>query len=159
MRAPTPSAAAELVVPDKAALIENIRNYCYTAGQIVRDQLDGRRDSIRSVVRSYAFNRPLDQVRQQAQHLDELRRSLGTLTAHQVRFIAEQLRSMTHRISSLNPDAILRRGYAIVQREGITVNAAAMLNSGDSINIRFHDGECAAAVNGSGPNLFPTPDA
>ena len=67
LRAPTPSAAAEMVVPDRAELLELLRNYEYTMRQEALQLIDTHRERVRSLLSSYAFNRPRDAVREHVQ--------------------------------------------------------------------------------------------
>lgn len=154
LRAPTPSAAAEIVVPDKSQFIESITNFCYTGKQVIQEQLAAERDRIHSLLRSYAFNRPIDALRRHAQHLDDLKHSLHTVLAHRHRLIHQQLHSLVGRIGSLDPEMVLRRGYAIVHSEGKITGSALALHPGGDLNIQFHDGEVPARVS-AGPVTTP----
>jgi exodeoxyribonuclease VII large subunit len=146
LRAPTPSAAAELVAPNRADLVEIVRNYWYNAEQSVRSRLNSERDHVNALFRSYALRRPADLLRQFSQQIDELRRNLEQLASHRVSLLRERQNSLRKRIESVNPDQILRRGYAIVSLAGSTVGSAALLRQGENIDLRFHDGERKATI-------------
>src|SRR5437016_10144163 len=105
LRAPTPSAAAELVVRDRREILEHLRNFHYTVEQTLAEGIAARREKILAVVRSYSFNRPLDVVRQYSQNLDELRRTLNRTIGQRLALSAAQLSSFQKRIASINPDA------------------------------------------------------
>ena len=79
LRAPTPSAAAELVVRDRTELLEDIGNLCYTMRGALDTQLSGLRERTASRVTSYAFNRPKDLIREFSQRVDELETQSGTI--------------------------------------------------------------------------------
>ena len=146
LRAPTPSAAAELVVPDRAEIIENIRSFCYTAGQALTDTLASERDKIQSLLHSYAFNRPIDQLRQHSQRLDEYRRVLSNSIANKINLDQRQLLSFRQRIASLNPVTILKRGYVVVRRGEKIISNASLLSNNEAVQMQFHDGDVAAVV-------------
>ena len=106
LRAPTPSAAAELVVPNRLDVIEFIQNFCYNSAQRMGDTLKSNRERIQSLVGSYAFNRPLDMVRQYSQRLDEMNRTLDRSMAHRFSTLEQHIISLHQRMSSANPKAI-----------------------------------------------------
>ena len=146
LRAPTPSAAAELVVRDRTELLEDIGNLCYTMRDALNNQLSGLRDRTVSLVRSYSFNRPKDLVREFSQRVDELERSLGISFAHVTRIAQQKYKSLRQQLQALNPAGVLKRGYAIVRREGRIVPRAALLDYGDDAEIQFHDGTVGVKV-------------
>jgi exodeoxyribonuclease VII large subunit len=146
LRAPTPSAAAEMVVPDRAKLIEFLRDFSYTGRQAITERITSARDQVAAIVRSYGFNAPLDRIRQYSQRLDELQRSLGTSISHRYILVRRDISSFQQRLNSLNPLLVLHRGYAIVEREHGSVGSASALSKGDEVNIRFHDGRKPARI-------------
>jgi exodeoxyribonuclease VII large subunit len=146
LRAPTPSAAAELAVRDRTELLEDIGNLCYTMRDALDNQLAGLRDRTASVVRSYSFNRPKDLVREFSQRVDELERSLGISFAHVTRIVQQKYKSLRQQLQALNPAGVLKRGYAMVRREGRIVPRAALLDDGDEAEIQFHDGTVGVKV-------------
>lgn len=150
LRAPTPSAAAELVVPKRDDLVEIVRNICYTSEQLVRDRIESDRKRIRSLVGSYAFNKPFDKVRQFSQRSDELRNALHRMVTHRAALLEQQCSSLVKRMDSVHPERILDRGYAMVYRDEHVVPAAASLRPEDQIVVRFRDGTVPATVGAGG---------
>ena len=146
LRAPTPSAAAEMVVPDLAEYVESVRNYCYTSEQFVSERLTAERQKLSTLLRSYSFHRPHDMVRQFSQHLDELHRSLERIVAHTVVLTRQHIEALRQRVISVHPDNVLRRGYAMVSKNGTIINRAAELSAEDLIRLKFHDGNVDAKV-------------
>lgn len=146
LRAPTPSAAAELAVPKRDDLVEIVRNICYTCEQLVRDRIESDRKQIQSLVGSYAFNRPIDKVRQLAQRADELRGALQRLVAHRLALLGQQCASLGKRMESVHPERVLERGYAMVLLGSRVVPSARELSHEDAIVVRFRDGNVPATV-------------
>jgi exodeoxyribonuclease VII large subunit len=146
LRAPTPSAAAELVVKDKLDIFENIRNFCYTMEQDLENTIKSGKEKIASLISSYSFNRPKDLIQQSAQRIDELDRHLEQVINYKINILHERTKSLDKRLESLNPDSVLERGYSIIYRSEDIISRANKLKSGDDIRIRFHDGEKTAAV-------------
>ena len=146
LRAPTPSAAAELIVPDRREIIEIVRNFCYTAEQIVRTKLTNQRGTITSILQSYSFNRPLNRLHQYSQHLDEINRAFDQSVGHRFTLLGQTLHSLEKRMSSLNPETVLQRGYAILMRNGKAVSRSKHLHQEDEIDIKMTDGTVSAVV-------------
>ncbi len=146
LRAPTPSAAAELVVRHQSEIIEYLSNFCYNTEQDIRNIITSQKDRILSLVQSYSFNRPLDLVRQYSQQVDELNRQLHHATIHSFTLNRQELNSLQKRIASVNPTAVLERGYAIVYKGSEVADRANKLYPEDSIEIKFHDDKVPAKV-------------
>ena len=142
-RAPTPSAAAEIAVPDRAEEAARVAGLLQAADQ----QIDGRllELSQRALLNRERLERSAPhpptmriEVNRRRQDLDQaIERQLALLRAHQS--------ASTSRLSALNPLATLERGYAIVSDElGQVLTAATDLNKGQTISIQFADGDIAA---------------
>ena len=146
LRAPTPSAAAEIVVRDRSELIEVLRNMWYTMQRSVEDTVSSLRDTVDSLIGSYAFNRPRDLLRESSQRVDELERSLVIATSHVMTLAGRQRAALDQRLEALSPKGVLRRGYAIVRKKGEVVTSAGTLKEGDVASIQFHDGDVTTRV-------------
>jgi exodeoxyribonuclease VII large subunit len=146
LRAATPSAAAELVVRDRGELLESLRNISYTMNELLTDRVKSMREYFRSMIRSYAFHRPLDLLRESSQRLDELDRNLTNACTNALES-AQQRHSVTGgSLEALGPRNVLRRGYAIIRKEGRVVTRAAVLHPGDAAKIEFADGTAEATI-------------
>ena len=141
LRAPTPSAAAELAVKDRSELIEVLGNMWYTIRRAVENELESLKNSIGGLLTSYAFNRPKDLLRESSQRVDELERNLASAFSHSITFSRQGHRTLEQRLESLSPHAVLSRGYTIIRKSGRVVTSVRGLNQGDVATIQFHDGE------------------
>jgi len=146
LRAPTPSAAAEIVVHNHTELVDIVSNFHYTAKEILENRIASAKEKIRNLLRSYSFNRPFDVIRQHSQRLDELERTQARVMAHRLSLNQQHLLSLEHRLQALNPGAVLKRGYAIVRRQGEAVGRAERLRVGDEVDLQFHDASVPARV-------------
>ncbi|MBN1895059.1 exodeoxyribonuclease VII large subunit [bacterium] len=154
LRAPTPSAAAELVVPDREELLAGIR---HMEGRLLRGYksllsgLAGRLDAFR---RSYGMRKPQDRMREYRFRLDDLSRTLHSSMEHLLKSRRLTLERLGGILQSLAPESVLRRGYTMTTRlpAGEIVTRAALLSGGDSIGIRFADGTVKARVDPCGPS-------
>jgi len=146
LRAPTPSAAAELVVCNFVEILENLRNFHYTVEQIISDSIAAQREKIRSMIASYSFNRPHDMLRQYSQKLDEHQRLLSSSVRQRISMLNQQSTSLRQRLESLNPAIVLERGYAMVFKGEDVVSEAGELRAKDRVLLKFRDGELPAAI-------------
>ena len=146
VRAPTPSAAAELVVPDAIRLRAELKEI---AGRSVRS-LDYQVESLR--------NRMTGQVRRLEAGLPDLgtwRRRVDDLarTGHNLlfgRLSQDRLRveGLSYRVTALDPVAPLRRGFAVVQKTATQqmVSSTSQVLAGDPLTITFSDGSIPATA-------------
>jgi exodeoxyribonuclease VII large subunit len=146
LRAPTPSAAAELVVPDRRTILETLRNYRYTINDTMGSIIDRLRERVAQIVGSYAFNRPVDVLRQYSQHHDELEHRLHSSFLHGYRLTQHRAQALRQRVEALNPDLVLKRGYALVRKEDMIVKSRSELRHDDMLTIQFHDGKIRTRV-------------
>jgi len=149
LRAPTPSAAAELAVRDREEIIENLSNFYYTAGKIIRAGITAYREKISQYLKSYAFALPADLVRQKSQQLDDLTGTLSRIAGYRMSSLRQHLAGMTRRLENLDPRKILERGFAIVTRGGKAVSSSLDLRSGDRFTLRFRDGTVPGVATGT----------
>lgn len=147
-RAPTPSAAAEIVVRDRAEIVDILRNYCYSMSENVSDKVRMYRDRVGSLLASYTFNRPKDLLLQYSQRVDELERRLTSLTVRSIERIRGEFSALRTTLEALSPDNVLKRGYVIVKKEGKPVMHAGVLLEGDRAEMNFHDGIVRARIEG-----------
>jgi exodeoxyribonuclease VII large subunit len=146
LRAPTPSAAAELVVPDRSVLLGNLRQNCYYLQGIISSMLKRHRNTIRNIVRTHSFNYPLTLLAQVNQRRDELERGILASVSHRIALQKSSLSSLQKRVQLMNPNATLKRGYTLVYAGTELVKTSTELERGDSIDIRFHDGTVRSTV-------------
>jgi exodeoxyribonuclease VII large subunit len=146
LRAPTPSAAAEMVVQDSEALFEILRNYWYTMQNSMADQINRHRAAISNVLNSYSFNRPVDKLQQCSQRFDELARSLALSGSHKIALTSARTEALQRRLMALDPELALKRGYAIVYKEGCVVMSRVQVAPEDPVEIRFHDGTVQSII-------------
>lgn len=148
LRAPTPSAAAELAVPDRDELAHRIQMYRKQLVEFSIGRIQYERDRLKRLVTSYSFMRSPDLVRQQQQRLDELLHSMHITIAHQLEIHRNKLQGLTSRLLSLAPDSILKRGYSICYRteDGEIIKEAKSVQPGEKINVQVYRGKITAGV-------------
>lgn len=147
-RAPTPTAAAEMVLPRKADLLEQVS---VLDDQLLRSmelKLETSREAYRGLAKRLAD--PRRKLRENQQRLDELSVDLLRRFQERLRQFRERLAKDTGRLSALSPLAVLDRGYSITHKlpEEQIVKDAASLNIGDRLRITFAAGKSLCRVEG-----------
>ena len=147
MRAPTPSAAAELAVPDTDDIKRRLENVNTRNRNTIQANLSRARQKLDSISKMGVLSSPdrlLDERRMNVLYCSEKlqRQASEALSGGKIRFagIAEKL-------SALNPLGIISRGYSAVTGEsGEVIRSASQLKKGDSVKIRFYDGYAEAEI-------------
>jgi len=147
VRAPTPSAAAEIIVRSREEFLELLRQSVYTMNDFVTEKIQSGRKEVETILGSYAFNQPRDLLQNRMQYTDDLLRRLG----QGMNVLLERRRlgaiSLSRQLSHLSPDNVLQRGYAMVRLDGEIIPEASLLSKGNLIEIQFRDGFVDSTVN------------
>ena len=149
VRAPTPSAAAEIVLPDQADLKAKIgshRRYLNASmgGRIAASSREI--DTLRS-----RLHRGLPDFDTMRLRIDDLMRTTSAHARGTMQVAGERLNGMSARLASMNPKHTLIRGYAIVQRGSLIVTDPSQVNQGDPVEVTVARGRFQAIVaNGTG---------
>jgi exodeoxyribonuclease VII large subunit len=149
VRAPTPSAAAELVAPERTEVAARLSVAAGTLGAHLRGLLDDGRGRIETCVRR--TDRALPDVDRERQRADELTRSALAAVETQVRGFQKGLHGYHLALRTLDPYAVLQRGYALVQRDGHVVESVADAKVGERLNVRVRDGDFPVRVDSEAP--------
>jgi exodeoxyribonuclease VII large subunit len=146
LRAPTPSAAAEMVVKSEESFRDFISSLESSIIRSIRRQIDLTRASLREYSRLLGDPRRL--LEQYTQRVDDLTGRLATGLGHHVRRDRALLTSLTAGLDHLNPLSILSRGYSITKKlpAGIILKDPSDVQTGDLLSTRLHKGEVVSRV-------------
>lgn len=153
LRAPTPSAAAELVIPMKEDVKFTILQLQQRMILSIERQIALRRQQLKQLRESSALTRPQEKLDQRRQELDHLTKYLEMYMSRCLEKKRDAFRNHTERLNSLSPLAVLGRGYAVVgdwdtQR---LIKSTRELKRGQRIYIQMQDGRAEAVVGGIYP--------
>lgn len=150
VRAPTPSAAAEIATPDADELRRALLSQQRMLTDIFQQLIAEKRGELRD--RQWSLERlsPQGRVDNFRQRLDTLLDRAGQQLRHRLALQRERVNNLAAQLETLNPQATLGRGYAIVQKERAVVTSKSQVKPGDEITIRVSDGEFGAAVKATG---------
>ncbi len=146
LRAPTPSAAAELATPDIRALYQLLEYKQASLYAAVSDCLSEKYDALARLSDQLALLAVDRQVQQQQITLERLERRLQNAIAKQLTQCEHQWLQSTQRLESVSPVAVLQRGYSLTYHKNQLVRDAAQLKIGDTLTLQFAEGGCTATV-------------
>jgi len=151
-RAPTPSAAAELAVPDTAELKRKIQNIVTRESGVLQQIAARHRERLLLLSGSRVLQNPMtmidDKKMQTAMAAERLMRAEERIRMQS----RAMLQTEAGKLSALNPLAVLSRGYSAVYKEdGTLVKSIENIQPGDGITIRTEGGEVDATVTGIRP--------
>ncbi|HCC48792.1 MAG TPA: exodeoxyribonuclease VII large subunit [Elusimicrobia bacterium] len=160
LRAPTPSAAAELVVKSKEELAATIAGLERRLLQSLRIYYENLQGKFRRLVSSRPMVNPLVLLERPLQRLDQATEGLYDASSERLRRASEKLNLQTAKLNALSPLFPLRKGYAIVKdAKGKAVKTAATLAPGDRLSLQFSEGKAQAEVVDNGGAAADKPRA
>ena len=152
VRAPTPSGAAELVVPDRGALLNGLLASFERMQFAITRRLGRAVDLQGHLAARLQQAHPGSRLTQQAQRLDDMDMRLRRAWQQRLQGLTQRVHLAQRALDAISPLATLDRGYAIVTTAaGAAVSDASMLRVGEALALRFARGNAAASVTSVGP--------
>ncbi len=148
LRAPTPSAAAELAVPDRQRLLATVNNACGRLLGGVRSRLDAAAHDLSIIRNKRCLSAPQYYTEEQGMRLDMLTRRFAAAARQTLSHADRRLASGASKLDALSPLKVLGRGYAIsYTADGQVVDSIHHTQVGDTLRLRLTDGTLHCAVN------------
>jgi exodeoxyribonuclease VII large subunit len=119
-----------------------------TVRGIVAKDIENKEKLLGSLSRSKVLTDPVANIEIREDELSYLSQKLDTLYRGTVAEKESVFGKNLAKINALNPLAVLSRGYSIVQKNGAVASSVSELNVGDTVSVRFEDGEIDASVTG-----------
>lgn len=147
LRAPTPSAAAELAVPDQADWLSTIRNQEARMASLLRARVEQLRQQVDSLAGSRVLRNPQELLAVQRMRIDGLSTRLSDGIKRRLTEDEARLAALSGRLHALSPLQVLSRGYAIASAAGgEVVSSVEQAQKGDELSLRLLDGQIACLV-------------
>lgn len=148
VRAPTPSAAAEIVVPDKGEILSQLDGLLRRSGTASFARIGDLRTRLQALAKSYGLRRPQDLVLERWQSLDDLQRKGSVAIRHRLEIVEGKISALEARLLNAGPEATLSRGYCIClklpQKE--LVRSSSVLEKSDAVSLKFAEGSAKCVV-------------
>jgi exodeoxyribonuclease VII large subunit len=146
LRAPTPSAAAELAVPDRLALLAETAALRDRLRSLLAERLTVGRDDLDAAGRRLLRRSPQRRLSERRQRLDEMTEDLTARLDRRFQRHQATVAALAGQLRALDPRAVLGRGYAVVTLAdtNAVVDRAGVVTAGARLRVRVRDGEFGA---------------
>lgn len=147
LRAPTPSAAAELVVPEKEALQKNIMDKRLRLKRALAGRIQKERQLLGQLAKSPSLRHPLDRLNQLRIELEQLNKHMGNSMKRVFESAKNKLSVVCGKMDALSPLMVLSRGYSITRSsEKEIIKSISGVKPGDMLEITVTDGSMICSV-------------
>lgn len=155
VRAATPSAAAELAVPDKQSLMRRVSQYQYLLNSSISSFINANRVRVERISKDNVFRQLEGKILNMNQTLDALDKYLDINILNILKGIRSDLDKTSGKLSILNPESALERGYGIIMRksDGRLLTSIKEMQLNDELDIKLKDGKVIVEVKGLENNL------
>lgn len=145
MRAATPTAAAELAAPARETLFNALRQLQQHLSRSLKFNLQQRAQTLDYLARRLVS--PLDKIAQQQLQLAQIHSRLNNSMQQHISYKQQHLMRLSQNLQHLNPQAVLTRGYALVQdAQGNIINSSSQLQTGDTVKLTLGSGAADAII-------------
>jgi exodeoxyribonuclease VII large subunit len=147
VRAPTPSAAAELATPNRDDLRGEVARLAARLAEALSGEVRYHRLSLRERAARLKALSPRAQLANARQRVDDLLARAARAVQHRLSLERERVSGLKQALNGVSPLAVLGRGYAVVTRtDGAVVRRARDVQAGDALRVRVSEGEFGARV-------------
>ena len=146
LRAPTPSAAAELVVSDIFDVKNTLDIYENRLKILLKRKTEVMRLRFEKVMASRVYKDPLKRINDKYLEVDKFAKEIENLGKNKLQKVKSEFSNVIAKLDTLSPLKTLVRGYSITEKGGKVISSSNDLKSGDCLNLRFIDGSKEAVV-------------
>ena len=145
-RTPTPTGAAVKAVPSRDDVLAELGQIGQRLDWAMDNALNARWQSLDLLEKRLITQSPEMKIQNEKRALEQMVSRLELLQKNYFSFRREALSGLEKRLNALNPENVMKRGYAFVRHEDKIVTSAVDLETGDRINVRYIDGEKSAVI-------------
>ncbi len=145
LRAPTPSVAAEMAVPDAAELLQNISGFNRGLQNRVSNMVDSYELALNRLTSSRMFSAPVEYIcERRSLLLDSVSDKICSCAEKSIITKEKLFCAVAAKLDVLSPIKTMLRGFTVAEKDGKNLSSVGELGAGDDITLRFHDGraEC-----------------
>ncbi len=147
LRAPTPSAAAELAFPDNLEILSKIKNIKLKADNAIMNRLSLLSSRLEIMRKSVELHSPINRLKERENRLAVLYDHLSSAQKSMLERSENEFKMLCTRLEAVNPLSVLSHGYGVVERaDGELVSSLSSVNVGDNVTVKLADGEFDASV-------------
>ena len=147
LRAPTPTAAAEMATPNRFDLNLTLKELISRVERAIQNSLSNQHWQFERLDNRLKLRSPDTRIRSDRQRLDDLTYRAALALTHQVQLEKSNMFGLQRRLMAVNPTAVLARGYALVRfRTGEVIRSVSQVSRGDLLAVQVNDGQFAVIV-------------
>lgn len=140
IRAATPTAAAELAVPNTIDLLNTIDNYKIRISKMIINKIKNNKELLNKLINSYALKNPMNIYEIKIQKLDNIINRLNNIIDKKIEFNKNRYLNILNKLETLNPVLTLKRGYAIASINNVPINDIKKIKINDNLKVELHNG-------------------
>lgn len=145
-RAPTPSAAAEIAVPDMTEFSEDVDRYLKQINLLVKQRMSNCENNILIIDRKIKDYSPASRIENNISLIDKTFGKVESAFKLNIERLDKTVVESAAKLSALNPFSVMERGYSVVAKNSEAVKNTDELCVGDKVNLRFLSGEAEAEI-------------
>ncbi len=146
LRAPTPSAAAELAVPEISALNNYINSIEITLNKLIIGKITELRQDIDIKEQHLKLMLPAKKIETSRKTIDNAEQRINNALKNKILLSRAILAEKSAALDNLSPLKIMNRGYSLVYKDKKIIRSSSALKSGDKIDITLADGQVSAVI-------------
>ena len=146
LRAPTPTAAAELATPNKEELFSKLAEIGTHFSSILRQKFVTNRQELKYIESRLAILSPIRSIHTNRQRLDDISNRFSITMQQFIHLRRVQLSGTDKYLSSLDPSAVLGRGYAALTKDGMLIKSISQVELHDFVNAALVDGQLGMSI-------------
>ena len=146
MRAPTPSAAAELAVPDITVLYEKLDLMENMLGKAIAVQLNAKYYKLETIEKRLEGAVPFARINSYKEKLDVIEKNMNSAYKNKLSIFGSRVAEKAVQLDALSPLKTLSRGYSLVYKDNSLIKSVKQLSSGEQVNIQLSDGIMLATI-------------
>ena len=146
LRAPTPTGAAEMAVPNLVDLIKHMEQLKIRLNESILKQYNINKIYLDSLKNSYIIKNPLILYENKKQRLDLLNEKINSTIYIKLENNKTKLDNMIDKLNLVNPLNILKRGFTLTYKDGKIAKQVSQINKNDELTIKLHDGKIIVNV-------------
>ncbi len=148
LRAPTPSAAAELICPDINVLFNHVRSLQYTAQLYIQALIDDRSQHLSELTAFSPLANGEELLNAYKDRLSDLKNRLGSSFTNRAEIEFHRFSALLGKLNALSPLAVMERGFAVAKQGESVVTRAAQADTEKELTVAFEDGELNCKISG-----------
>jgi exodeoxyribonuclease VII large subunit len=146
LRAPTPTAAAELAVPNIMDLTKYLNNLNIRLNENIYKKVNYTRLVLDTFKNSFVLKNPMIMYENKKQNLDIMNERINNIINNKIEKITVKLSNLIEKIELLNPLNVLKRGYSIVYKDEQVISNSTLVRPNDQLKLKLHKGTIEVIV-------------